>query len=164
MEKFREKSKTDFVEKLRSFKESYKTNLRRSNFFFLKAFNCSCVVYFDQRMHATLSKTMKNNGKWWNKFLFHHVHERLTKKNEEKFVGQRLRVALKSWLTPKGWLHIWNFVVFVLFSTWATHVNDVNVLWKKLFSSFFFMSITWASRTHDNNGMLCHSLVTLEGE
>ena len=34
------------------------------------------VVYFDQRTHAW-SKTMKNIGKWWKKYLFHHAHERL---------------------------------------------------------------------------------------
>ena len=32
-------------------------------------------------------------------------------KRRKKFVGQRLGV------TPKSWLLIWNFVVFVLFST-----------------------------------------------
>ena len=61
-------------------------------------------------------KTIENTRKCIKKYLFHHAHERLTKKNKEKrskkFVGQRLGVTPNSWLTPKHWLLIWNFVVF----------------------------------------------------
>ena len=32
-------------------------------------------------------------------------------KRKKKFVGQRLGVTPKSWLTPKRWLLIWNFFV-----------------------------------------------------
>ena len=49
------------------------------------------------------------------------AHVRLMKKNKEKgrkkLVGQRLGVTPKSWLTPKRWWLIWNFVVFDCFST-----------------------------------------------
>ena len=31
-------------------------------------------------------------------------------KQRKQFVGQRLGVIPKSWLTPKRWLLIWNFV------------------------------------------------------
>ena len=52
------------------------------------------------------------------------------------FVGQRLGVTPKSWLTPKRWLLIGNFVVCVLFSTWAAHVHDT-----KFFLKFFYASL-----------------------
>ena len=121
------------------------------------------VAYFGQQMHACACVCMvENNGKHtkiMKKCLFHHTHERLRKGSwRKKFVGQPLGVTPKSWFTPNRWLLIWNFVVFVLFSTWASHVQDANKILNvqpafgshsqslpnKLFSSFFFMSLTWA--------------------
>ena len=60
-------------------------------------------------------------------------------KRRKKFIGQWLGVPPKSWLTPKRWLLICNFVVFVLFSTWTAHLNEVNVSEK----------LSCASCTHD---------------
>ena len=52
----------------------------------------------------------------------------MKKKQRKKFVGQQLGVTPKSWLAPKSWLLIWNCVGF---------------------NSFFYMSLTWASRLCD---------------
>ena len=79
------------------------------------------------------SKTMKNIQKSW-KSTFSIMRTRGSckaheEKRRKKFVGQRLGVTPKSWLTPKRWLLIWNFVV--LFSTWASHMPDAKMLFKK---------------------------------
>ena len=36
------------------------------------------------------------------------------RKTKKKFVGQRLGVTPESWLTPKRWLLIWNFVFLIV--------------------------------------------------
>ena len=51
-------------------------------------------------------------------------------KRRKKFVGQQLVV------TPKGWLLVGNFVVFVLFSTWVTHVHVQMFSEKHIFHHF----------------------------
>ena len=35
-------------------------------------------------------------------------------KRRKQFVGQRLGVTPKSWLTPKCWLLIWNFEILLI--------------------------------------------------
>ena len=98
------------------------------------------VVYFDQQTHdCACIRMVENDGKHSKiiKSTFFIMRTRGSckareEKWREKFVGQKLGVTPKSWLTPKRWLLIWNFV--------------------KLFSSFFFMSLRWASHTHDGIG------------
>ena len=40
------------------------------------------------------------------------VQEAYEQKRRKKFVGKRLGVTPKSWLTPNSWLLIWNFVIY----------------------------------------------------
>ena len=89
------------------------------------------------RMHSHSRKWQKTFKKDEKVPFARGTREVYEEKQRKKFVGQRLGVTLKSWLTPKSWSLIWNFVVIVLFSTWTTHVNYVR------FSSFFFVSLTW---------------------
>ena len=50
----------------------------------------------------------------------------MNKNEEKKFVGQRLGVTPRSWLSPKGWLLSCNVVVFQSFSTRATYAHDAK--------------------------------------
>ena len=79
-----------------------------------------CCVFWP----ANACLHMHSHGRKWYKTFKNHVKSTffimLTRgsckahgeKWRKKFVGQRLGVTLKSWLTPKRWLLIWNFVVF----------------------------------------------------
>ena len=68
----------------------------------------SLVVYFDQQTHACACIRMVENdqkhSKMSKKYLFHHAYKRqprgLQIKTKKKFVGQRLGVIPKIWLTP----------------------------------------------------------------
>ena len=55
-------------------------------------------------------------------------------KQWKKFVGQRLGVTTKSWLTPKSWLLIWNlhepYMVFYCFQPLWTHA-PACICWPK---------------------------------
>ena len=82
------------------------------------------------------------------------LREAYEQKRRKKFVGQRLGVTPKSWLTPKRWLLIWNFVVFcsfsymrfscawyfwktlLRFSLWALREPLMRMMKKVLFYSF----------------------------
>ena len=57
---------------------------------------------------------MVENDQKHSKMMKKYLHMRGTReaykeKQRKKFVGQGLGVTPKSWLTPKGWLLIWNF-------------------------------------------------------
>ena len=67
------------------------------------------VVYFDQRGSCK-------------------THEEKQRKN---FVGQPLGVSPKSWLTPKGWLLIWNY--FTLDDCITSILNFHNIVFQKTF-------------------------------
>ena len=101
------------------------------------------VVYFDQQMHAQSIITKKVTFS----SCVREAHVRLMKKNgEKKFVGQWLGVTPKSWLTPKRWLLIWNFVVFCSF-----FYMGVPCAWRKMFSEklcyssliYWIEPVTW---------------------
>ena len=137
------------------------------------------VVYFNQQAHACACVGMvKNDRKHWKmmkKSTFSIMRTRGSckaheEKQRKKFVGQRLRV------TPKSWLLIWNFFFYMsnacawrkMFSERSKNNKISNeqpafrcqpafgshsqLLTNKLFSSFIFMHLTWASRTHDGKG------------
>ena len=55
-------------------------------------------------------------------------------KRRKKFVGQRLGVTPKSWLTPKRWLLIWIFVTFFFI---FLHESHMSLLWAWSFSNVF---------------------------
>ena len=64
-------------------------------------------------IHFKIESKIKNH----EKVPFYHIHSRLIKGSwKKKFVGQRLGVTHKSWLTPKSWLLIYNFDIFDCFS------------------------------------------------
>ena len=78
-------------------------------------------MYFDQQTHACACFGMVENDqkhlKMSKKVSFssfarevRKAHKEKRRKTKKKFVGQRLGVTPKSWLTPKRWLLIWNFV------------------------------------------------------
>ena len=106
------------------------------------------VVYFDQQRHACARVRMVENDqkhlKMSKKVSFSSFaredHVRHTKKNDErkmkkKFVGQRLGVTPKSWLTPT------NF--FLRFSSWASRVHDGKGTFFIIFQSFQSISTMW---------------------
>ena len=82
-------------------------------------------------------KTMENIWKSWKSTFFITRTWGSCKAREEKrrkkFVGHRLGVTLKSWLTPKRWSLIWNFVVFCLF-----FCMSISCAWGKMFSEKHF--------------------------
>ena len=110
------------------------------------------------------------------------TQEAYREKRSKKFVGQRLRLTPKSWLTPKGWLLIWNLVVFCTFFYMSNECewckcslknyknpnerpafgcqpafgSHSQSLTNKLFSSIFFMRLTWASHANDEKVTFYH--------
>ena len=86
-------------------------------------------------------KTVKNIWKLWKKYLFHHVHERLDtwRKMKKKvcwsaIIYTDLKMSAKKRKIPN------EHPAFGSHSQWLIN---------KLFSSFLFMRLTWASRGHD---------------
>ena len=64
------------------------------------------------------------------------TREALDEKRRKKFVGQRLGVTPKSWLTPKCWLLIWNFAVFCSFCYMSVSCAWRKMFWKNFFNDF----------------------------
>ena len=88
-------------------------------------------------MYFAWSKTIKNIWKWWKSTFFIICTRGSCKTHEEKqrkkFVGQRLGVSPKSWLTPKSWLLIWYF--FLITFLHATYMS-LSCTFKCFFYNF----------------------------
>ena len=54
------------------------------------------------------------------------THKEQRRKKKKKFVGQRLGVTPKSWLTPKRWLLIWNLKPFAHFLLKLLNISSVE--------------------------------------
>ena len=104
------------------FVETYNSFLRRRFLFICLVL---CILTSECMLaHAfAWSKTMENIQKSWKKCLFHYTHERFMtgswSKWRKKFVGQRLGVTPKSWLTPKCGKGTF-FMIFECFSSFLT--------------------------------------------
>ena len=103
------------------------------------------------------SKTIENRGKSTKNFDFLHAHDRRMRgsrsKSQKKFVGQRLRVTPKSWLTPKSCSYVQEALVG---NSWPTDkiprsnqllganqlLGVTPIRWP---TNFFLRFATWAS-------------------
>ena len=66
---------------------------------------CACARSVENNQkHSKISKKVPFSS------CTREAHEEKQRKTKKKFVGQRLGVTPKSWLTPKRWLLIWNFL------------------------------------------------------
>ena len=142
------------------------------------------VVYFDQQMHACACvrmvgkqwKTFKNHEKSTFTIMGTTGSCKAHKQKwRKKLVGQGLGVTPKSWWHQKAgcsFIILLFLIIFDCFSTWASHEANQKSKWatsfwvqpafgshsqsltNKLFSSFLFVCLTWASRMHDKKDTL----------
>ena len=75
-------------------------------------------------------KMMKNIGKWWKKYLFHHLHERHTTSEFELICVRPSEKFDASY--EQRWLINWNWTMYILLELIETSIHSllIRYFWK----------------------------------